>query len=55
LKIRHVVSKSQGKTLRLRQRLERIDLVHAGRDTYPLGERIRAVSTYRIWTDVEPL
>jgi hypothetical protein len=35
--------------------LERIDVMHAGRDTYPLGERIRAVSTYRIWTDVDPL
>lgn len=36
-------------------RLERIDLLHAGPDTYPLRERIRAVSTYRIWEDVEPL
>jgi hypothetical protein len=35
--------------------LDRIDVLHAGRDTYPLGDRIRAVSTYRIWTDIEPL
>jgi predicted AAA+ superfamily ATPase len=35
--------------------LERIDVLHAGRDTFPLGDRIRAVSTYRIWTDIEPL
>ncbi|MCA9737070.1 MAG: DUF4143 domain-containing protein, partial [Gemmatimonadetes bacterium] len=35
--------------------LERIDVLHAGTDTYPLGERIRAVSTYRIWEDVEGL
>jgi len=36
-------------------RLERIDVVHAGRDTFPLAEGIRAVSASRTWTDVEPL
>jgi hypothetical protein len=36
-------------------RLERIDVLHAGKDTYPLAERVRALSTYRIWTDLEPL
>ena len=36
-------------------RLDRIDVLHAGTGTYPLGDRIRAVSTYRIWSDVEPL
>lgn len=36
-------------------RLERIDVLHAGRDTFPLAERVRAVATHRIWTDVEPL
>ena len=36
-------------------RLERIDVLHAGRDTFPLAERIRAVSTYRIWEDLDPL
>ncbi len=35
--------------------LERIDVLHAGRETYSLAERIRAVSTHRIWTDIEPL
>ena len=35
--------------------LERIDLLHAGEETFPLAERIRAVSAYRIWDDVEPL
>jgi predicted AAA+ superfamily ATPase len=34
-------------------RLERVDVLHAGKETYPLAERIRAVSVYRIWTDVE--
>jgi hypothetical protein len=36
-------------------RLDRIDVLHAGRETYTLGERIRAVSTYRIWKGLEPL
>jgi uncharacterized protein len=36
-------------------RLERIDVLHAGHETFPLAERIRAVATHRIWTDVEPL
>jgi len=35
--------------------LERIDVLHAGRETFPLAERIRAVSTHRMWTDIEPL
>ncbi len=35
--------------------LERIDVLHAGKETFPLGERVRAVSTYRVWADVEPL
>lgn len=36
-------------------RLERIDVLHAGKETFPLAERIRAVAAHRIWTDVEPL
>jgi uncharacterized protein len=36
-------------------KLERVDVLHAGRDTFPLGERIRAVSIHRLWTDLEPL
>jgi hypothetical protein len=35
--------------------LERIDVLHAGKDTFPLADRIRAVSAHRIWADVEPL
>jgi prevent-host-death family protein len=34
--------------------LERIEVLHAGRDTFPLAERIRAGSAYRLWADVEP-
>lgn len=32
--------------------LERIDVIHAGRDTFPLGDRIRAVSAARLVGDV---
>jgi hypothetical protein len=35
--------------------LERIDVLHAGTETFPLADRIRAVSAYRIWEDIEPL
>lgn len=36
-------------------RLARLDVVHAGRDTYPLGERVRAVAFRRILEDLQPL
>ena len=32
--------------------LERLDVIHAGRETYPLRDRIRAVSIFRIREDV---
>ncbi len=35
--------------------LARLDVVHAGADTYPLNERIRALSLRRILADLEPL
>lgn len=35
--------------------LERIDVLHAGKETFPLGQRLRAVSASRIWQDIEPL
>jgi hypothetical protein len=35
--------------------LERIEVLHAGRDTFPLAQRIRAVATCRLWVDLEPL
>jgi uncharacterized protein len=34
-------------------RLDSIDVIHAGDETYPLGERIRAVAASRILKDVE--
>lgn len=33
-------------------RLDRLDVIHGGRDTYPLSGRIRAVSVFRIREDV---
>lgn len=34
-------------------RLERIDVVHAGQDTFPLSDRVRAVSAGRIFRDLD--
>ena len=36
-------------------RLERLDVVHAGENTFPLAEGIRAVSISRLIEDLEPL
>ncbi len=36
-------------------RLDRLDVIHAGKDTYPLTDRIRAVALRRVLTDVAPL
>jgi len=35
-------------------RLERLDVLHAGRETFPLADGIRAVATHRIWIDLGP-
>ena len=35
--------------------LERLDVIHAGRETFTLSERIRAVPARRIWQEIEPL
>ncbi len=35
--------------------LERLDIVHAGEHTFPLDEKIRAVSIERLWQDLPPL
>ncbi len=36
-------------------RLDRLDVVHAGSDTFPLADKIRAVAIDRLWADLEPL
>jgi hypothetical protein len=35
--------------------LHRLDVIHGGRETFPLGDRIRAVPLDRVWRDVSPL
>lgn len=35
--------------------LDRLDVVHAGSETFPLSAEIRAVSVSKIWEDLEPL
>ena len=35
--------------------LDRIDVLHAGRVTFPLAERTRAVAARRLWADIDPL
>jgi hypothetical protein len=35
--------------------LERLDVVHAGDHTFPLGERVRALALSRLYEDLEPL
>jgi predicted AAA+ superfamily ATPase len=32
-------------------RLDRLDVLHAGRDSFPLGERVRALPLSSIWSD----
>jgi uncharacterized protein len=36
-------------------KLDRLEIVHAGRDTFPLGERVRAIACARLLEDVRPL
>lgn len=36
-------------------KLERLDVVHAGKETFPLGKKLRAVALNRFMTDVKPL
>jgi predicted AAA+ superfamily ATPase len=36
-------------------RLDRLDVIHAGSETFPLSDRVRAVSVHRVRQDVPPL
>ncbi|HEV2063786.1 MAG TPA: hypothetical protein VGS00_04480 [Thermoanaerobaculia bacterium] len=36
-------------------RLHRLDIIHAGHETFPLEPRIRAVALQRVLQDVKPL
>lgn len=35
--------------------LSHLDVIHAGEQTFPLSDKVRAVSMRRVWTDLEPL
>ncbi len=36
-------------------RLEHLDIVHAGTQTYPLADRVRALALGRLWQDLAAL
>jgi predicted AAA+ superfamily ATPase len=36
-------------------RLERLDVIHAGEETFPLADRVRAVALSRLMVDLNPL
>jgi len=36
-------------------KLKRLDVIHAGENSFPLGEKIRAVSRQRLLVDIQPL
>jgi hypothetical protein len=36
-------------------RLDRLDVVHGGTDTYPLTDKVRGLALQRVLTDLEPL
>ena len=36
-------------------RLERVDVVYAGEQTFPLAERVRALALSRLYEDLVPL
>ena len=36
-------------------RLERLDVIHAGEETFPLADRVRAVALCRLLSDLKPL
>ena len=36
-------------------KLKRVDVIHAGEDTFPLGEKIRALSWKRLLIDLNRL
>jgi uncharacterized protein len=48
------VTRSMRSALELLE-LERLDVLHAGSETFPLAERVRAVALSRITQDLEPL
>jgi len=55
---KHTVAPEVTKSMRIAIEdlgLDRLDIVHIGEETYPLGQKIRAVSIARLLKDIEPL
>ena len=53
----HTVAPEVTKSMRIAMadlRLDRLDVIHVGKDTYTLGDRIRAVAFERVQKDVDP-
>ena len=53
----HTVAPEVTKSMRIAMadlRLDRLDVIHVGKDTYALGDRIRAVAFERVQKDVDP-
>ena len=56
--IKHTVAPEVTRSMRVALadlRLDRIDVIHVGKDTYPLADRIRAVAFERLEQDIHPL
>ncbi len=57
-KIRRTVSPAVTKSMRVAMadlRLDNLDVIHAGENSFPLTEKIRAVSISRLLEDLKPL
>jgi uncharacterized protein len=56
--IKHTTAPSVTRSMRIALsdlQLERLDVIHAGRESFPLAPKIRAVALSRLLDDVEPL
>ena len=55
--VKHTVAPEVTRSMRIAMAdlgLDRLDVIHVGKDTYPLGERVRAVAFDRLHLDVAP-
>ena len=56
--VKHTVAPEVTRSMRIAMadlRLDRLDVIHVGKDTYPLGDRVRAVAFDRLHLDVARL
>ena len=55
--VKHTVAPEVTRSMRIAMAdlgLDRLDVIHVGKETYPLGERVRAVAFDRLHLDVAP-